>query len=172
MAAAVNFMEWKLNAVQINTINTLWNAKLLPSLGTRIKLWSLYRIKNWNHKNLIGISSYFQVVHFTRKQSVYEEGDYADSAYIIKSGEVELIKTVPQIEIKHKNIGKYGRPIYFPVIMPKKNQKLYLCVKGELEVFGDDEITKDISRQYSCRCHSSACTLLKISRADFKKMGD
>ena len=56
-----------------------------------------------------------------------------------------------------------------PEIKTPKSVRFHICIKGELEVIGDEEAMNDCCRKFSCRCYSSTCQLIQIPKTEFKK---
>ena len=125
--------------------------------------------KGMTNKVLMNFSSHFSIVNLEWNNVLYEEGDPANNVYIVKTGEVEFIKTISTNKQQIKSIGKYGRPMVLPEIKTPKSVRFHICIKGELEVIGDEEAMNDCCRKFSCRCYSSTCQLIQIPKTEFKK---
>lgn len=125
--------------------------------------------KEIRHKKLLYLTSCFKLVSIDRHKSLFEEGEPCDHVFIIKTGEVELTKSVQFEQVKVVNYGKHGRPIYLPENKAKSKAKVGCLIKSELEMIGDEEAANDLKWKYGCRCRSFVCVLFRISKVEFKK---
>ena len=125
--------------------------------------------KEIRHKKLLHLTSCFKTVSIDRHSSLFEEGEPCDHVFIIKTGEVELTKSVQFEQVKVVNYGKHGRPIYLPETKAKSKAKVGCLITSELEMIGDEEAANDLKWKYGCRCRSFVCVLFRISKIEFKK---
>jgi CRP-like cAMP-binding protein len=129
---------------------------------------SLPTFSAWSKKNLIKLTYYFKNIKFKRNQTIFSEGDPADSVFIVKKGEVELLKEIKVERSSLKKFGHDGRPL--PVLKPgsySTQAKISLASVGE--IIGDYDIINDLKRTMTCKCYSSVVELLEISKIEFKK---
>ena len=130
--------------------------------------YSLPTFDGWSKRNLIKLSYYFRAAKYKRNQIIFNEGEPANSVFIVKSGEVELSKTIRVQKPTIRRIGNEGRPM--PALKTGNytmQAKLSLANVGE--IIGDDDITHDLPRSITCKCYSSSAELLEISKIEFKK---
>lgn len=110
----------------------------------------------WTQKALVKLSYYFREQRFTRKQTVFRQGDNGEDLYFIKEGEFQLNKAIKQ-EVSKK-------------IMLSKTRKVQLnaqvALLGVGEFFGDDDVIAKRPRSTTCVCHSPG-VLLAISKEHF-----
>lgn len=129
---------------------------------------SLPTFAGWRKKKLTKLIYYFKLVKFKRNQVIFHEGEQAESVFIVRKGEVEILKSVKVERPLTRKFGNDGRIV--PVL--KKGDFVMnakISIEGIGEIIGDDDILKDSGRSFSCICYSSAAELLEISKSDFKK---
>lgn len=141
--------------------------------------------KTQSKKALVLFTKFLKKVEFTRGQTVYSEGSYAKSIYIVWSGEFELSKKLPKGEavISEQNLGNplnsgsnqlrfMKRNILarrLPEIkdLPYKYRMSYLA-RGSL--IGDDDVVARDNYSATCKCHSTTGTLYELSKEEFMKL--
>lgn len=123
---------------------------------------------DWPHKKLLFLASCFRLVSIERNCFLFQEGEPCEFVYIVKTGEVEMVKFMPNTVSKSVSFGKYGRPINLPE--NKKSKSMFHCsIKTQLEIIGDEEANNDLKYKSSCKCYSFVCVLYRISKSDYKK---
>jgi CRP-like cAMP-binding protein len=125
------------------------------------------QFKDYIRKQLLYLSSCFKLISIDRHSCLFSEGDECEYVYIIKTGELEITKSVHLDPIKTTNYNKNGRPINLPDI--KSKAKVPCLIKSKLEMIGDEEAVNDLKWRFTCTCHSFVCVLYRISKADYKK---
>ncbi|KAL4512124.1 hypothetical protein ABPG72_005126 [Tetrahymena utriculariae] len=66
---------------------------------------SLQQIFGFSNQKLINRLAYqFEVINYQYNQVIYNEGDVADCVYVIKSGEVEIVKTLSLAQLQQPDI--------------------------------------------------------------------
>lgn len=129
---------------------------------------TLPTFSGWSNKNLIKLSYYFKSVKYKRSQVVFTEGTSAESVFIVKKGEFELLKHVKIQNPRRKSIGNCGRPM--PFLKPESFSVVAsFAIAGIGEILGDEDIIHNLSRSITCKCYSATAELLEISKNEFKK---
>ena len=129
---------------------------------------SLPIFEGWTKRNLIKLTYYFRTVKYKRNQIIFTEGEAAESVFIVRTGEIELSKTISVQKPGIRRIGNDGRPM--PTLKAGNytmQAKLSLASTGE--IIGDDDVIHDLPRTITCKCYSSSAELLEISKFEFKK---
>ena len=123
----------------------------------------------------VSISKFLDLlVHSTFKcnQKIFKEGEQAEFAVFVMSGEVKLTKA----QIRNKKViesGEFVSNPTGPLRLGKARElvmsnQLQLVVKGKNAIIGfDDLISKDQIRTYSCYCYSSRAEVLIIPKNVF-----
>ncbi|EAR86490.2 cyclic nucleotide-binding domain protein (macronuclear) [Tetrahymena thermophila SB210] len=66
---------------------------------------ALQQIFGFSNQRLINRLAYqFEVINYQYNQVIYNEGDIADCVYVIKSGEVEIVKTLSLAQLQQQDI--------------------------------------------------------------------
>ena len=113
---------------------------------------------HWSRHSLAKLTYFFHEKIFTRKQVLYRAGEPATAVYLIKTGDLQLVKDI-SVEI-HKNPVKEREKTHFQV-------EITLVSTGEL--LGGIEVIKQIPHRYTCFCASTQAEVLCISQDDFLK---
>lgn len=129
---------------------------------------SLPTFAGWSKKGLIKLSYYFHTLKFKRNQTICYEGEPADSVFIVKKGEVAILKEIKVQRPSLRKIGNDGR------VLPKircenYSMKAQMSIESVGEIIGDDDILHDLPRSFTCQCISPTAELLEISKIEFKK---
>ena len=123
---------------------------------------------DWSQKKLLFLSSCFKLVCLDRHSYLFKEGEPCEFVYIVKTGEVELVKSMPGNAKKPVNFGKHGRPINLPEVITSKTN-FHCSIKTQFEIIGEEEANNDFKWKSSCKCYSFICVLYRISKAEYKK---
>lgn len=123
---------------------------------------------DWSQKRLLFLASCFKLVSLDRHSYLFKEGEPCEFIYIVKTGEVELVKSVPKNDNKAINFGKYGRPINLPEVNTSKS-KFHCSIKTQFEIIGEEEANNDFKWKSSCKCYSFICVLYRITKNEYKK---
>ncbi|KAL4478958.1 hypothetical protein ABPG72_019395 [Tetrahymena utriculariae] len=148
-------------------------------------------LKNYEHKNMMKIIQFLSMIpHFSnqsfgylrdiavnsnllinlRGDTIYNEGQSADSVYFIKQGEYAILKkydrnqaiTSPIERIIQDNIQQQGGPLFLG--SPKGKKDLKLKIMTQFETFGEEDIIKGIQiRNHTVICESRKGECLQIS---------
>lgn len=129
---------------------------------------SLPTFTGWSKKSLIKLSYYFRVLKFKRNQIICTEGDPAESVFIVKKGEVSIIKEIKVQRPTVRKIGHNGRLL--PTLKcGNYSMKAQMSIESVGEIIGDEDILHDLPRSFTCQCYSANAELLEISKLEFKK---
>lgn len=109
--------------------------------------------KNWSKSALVRISYFFTELTQNRKTTVFREGETINKVFILKEGELELLKSLNEEARNKANQKTY-----------KKNVQVSLLSKGE--ILGGEVLSQD-KYQYSCKVNSLHASMLVISKEDF-----
>lgn len=102
---------------------------------------------------------------FTKNQIVYREGDTAETVYIIRSGEFKFSKKL--VILKSQSAKLIGRQILADKRRRNEVSKAHIVILGNGEIFGEDEVIKNCSRDMTCMCMSYEACVLVIMKEDF-----
>ncbi|OMJ79757.1 hypothetical protein SteCoe_20143 [Stentor coeruleus] len=119
-----------------------------------LKCFSIF--KNWTKGNIMKISYFFKEKTYTRKTVIFHEGDKASEIILIKSGELEISKSMRTFA--HK------RPSLMRIFSPPQNANIALLGPGQMV---GDEILNSDKHFYTCTVHSLFATILVMSKVDF-----
>ena len=129
-------------------------------------LQTLPLFKTWTKGSLTKLSFLFKEKFFVRKQLVFKEKDAPEEVYIVRDGEFQF----------YKNIRLEPQATYDFVLrkvsnMLKKDHvhRTDLAILGKGEIFGEDDVIKDVPRSTSCVCISMTASVLYLSKSDFIK---
>jgi CRP-like cAMP-binding protein len=111
----------------------------------------------WTKKSLEKLSYFFKELKFTRRQTVFRQGDQGNDLYFIKEGEFQLSKTITT-DCEQKLLKSRAR-------FAKLNVQIALLGVGEF--FGDDDVISSRARSTTCTCQSSVGVLLVIGKDNF-----
>lgn len=126
-------------------------------LNTNVDFFkSLPLFSQWTRQSVTKLALSFKEVEFTRNSFVFREGEHPNYVYFVKKGDFNLLKNFPAPSTDFQ-----GRKA--------KKQRVHLAILGVGEMFGNDEVLKDIEQQCSCQCASSSGVLLCIEKQDFIK---
>jgi CRP-like cAMP-binding protein len=109
-------------------------------------------------KKLYEVAKNIQYRSFRRKETVYTEGDVADSVFIIISGEFEFSKIFKAPEAL--KLPRMSRSI-------SRKKMLRLYSKNSRELFGQEDLLERRTRYATCRCVSTKGEVYCIDRHDF-----
>ena len=118
---------------------------------------------------LVRMAYYFQTRTFRKDRVVYKELDPVDGVYLIREGEVTLMK---KKVIRFKSVSAFeSSPTGFLAKQPKKMSEtvqVKLIIKGSFDGFGGFEVIKSQSlRAYTCVCSSITCEVLFMPKSMF-----
>ena len=118
---------------------------------------------------LVRMAYYFQTKTFRKDRVIYKELDPVDGIYLIREGEVMLMK---KKIIRFKSVSAFeSSPTGFLAKQPRKvseTVQVKLIIKGSFDGFGGFEVIKSqCLRSYSCVCSSITCELLFMPKSIF-----
>jgi len=113
-----------------------------------------------SYPKLLKLTDLFEECTFKQKNTVYEEDAQVDCLYLIKEGEIQLMKKIDLTKIATKE-----------PLSPSVKKKYNIASMGAGQVFGEDEFFfEEASRQYSAVVTSAEAVLLKLDVEVYKRM--
>jgi len=113
-----------------------------------------------SYPKLLKLTDLFEECTFKQKSTVYEEDAQVDCLYLIKDGEIQLMKRIDLTKIATKE-----------PLSPSVKKKYNIASMGAGQVFGEDEFFfEETSRQYSAVVTSAEAVLLKLDVEVYKRM--
>ncbi|OMJ67846.1 hypothetical protein SteCoe_34895 [Stentor coeruleus] len=119
-----------------------------------LKSFSIF--KKWSKGNIMKISYFFKEKTYTRKTVIFHEGDNANEIILIKTGELEISKS---IQTPTKNRISLMRTFSRP-------QSANLALLGPGQMVGDEILNSD-KHLYTCTVYSLSATILVMNKKDF-----
>jgi len=113
---------------------------------------------HWSRHSLAKLTYFFKERVITRKQVLFRAGDQAAEVYLIKSGDLQLVKDI-SVHVRKSPLRDHEKT--------HCQAEITLVSTGEL--LGSLEVIKNIPHRYTCVCASSEAELLCISQDDFLK---
>lgn len=118
-------------------------------------LHSLPIFRKFTKGALSKLTYIFKEKVYFKGQAIYSEGELAEEAYIIREGELEVLKVI-QGSKTSKNFFK-----------KTSNKIKKIAVLGPGEMLGEEEILNESARLSSCKSLSAQCKLLSFSKFVF-----
>lgn len=133
----------------------------LPNNANHLRFLAPY-FPDASYPKLLKLTDLFEECTFKQKNVVYEEEAEVDCLYLIKEGEIQLMKRIDLNKITTKE-----------PLSPSVKKKYNIASLGAGEVFGEDEFFFDEeSRQYSAVVTSGGAILLKLDVEVYKRMNE
>ncbi|CAG9312670.1 unnamed protein product [Blepharisma stoltei] len=104
-------------------------------------------------KNLQKLYYFFTEKEYKQKQIVFKEGEEANDVFIVRSGEFLISKKL-KIDLSSKK---------------SKNREAEIALVGPGELIGEEDISNDHLRTFTCKCKSDSGILLSISKDLFMR---
>ena len=121
-------------------------------------LQALPMFHNWTRNSMQKITFYFKEKTFARKQVLCKVGSTATEVFLIRDGEVEVIKErqtrTPTAAFRSpRTVTTYAE----------------LAILGVGESIGHEEVISGAAHKFTYVCHSSSVRVLSITKEDFVK---
>lgn len=113
---------------------------------------------HWSRSSLAKLTYFFKERVINRKQVLFRAGDQATEVYLVKAGDLQLVKDI-SVQVRKSPIKDHEKT--------HCQAEITLVSIGEL--LGGLEVIKNIPHRYTCLCSSSEAELLCISKDDFLK---
>lgn len=113
---------------------------------------------HWSRNSLAKLTYFFKERLITRKQVLFRANEPATDVYLIKTGDLQLVKDI-SVQTHKSQLKDYERT--------HCQAEVTLVSTGEL--LGALEVIKNIPHRYTCICASSEAEVMCISKDDFLK---
>mmetsp|Transcript_4190 Transcript_4190/g.8406 ORF Transcript_4190/g.8406 Transcript_4190/m.8406 type:complete len:537 (+) Transcript_4190:1328-2938(+) len=141
-------------------------------------LSSLPFLRNWTKVALYKLTYFFKERSYKFNQFVYKEGSPANEVFVIRSGEFKFSKQSSSLQTKPLDlttlttVNQASARRMLKEHKQTKEEKLWMMIKGPLEMFGDYDVIENTPRQQTCICSTRKADVYVISKIDFmKRMG-
>jgi len=104
--------------------------------------------------NLAKIAYSLTEHHLNYNNKIYEEGDFPDAMYFIKSGEVQLVK-------------RMNTEAFELAVIAGRKKRCTITTIGKGEVLGEDEILFEREREYTAIVASRDVVVLKLAKKTY-----
>ncbi len=156
---AIAAEELRLISFRVGDYTKFFNQ--LPNNANHLRFLAPY-FPEASYPKLLKLTDLFEECSFKQKNVVYEEEAEVDCLYLIKEGEIQLMKRIDLNKIETKE-----------PLSPSFKKKYNIASLGAGEVFGEDEFFFDEeSRQYSAVVTSGEAVLLKLDVEKYKRMNE
>jgi CRP-like cAMP-binding protein len=173
-ATAESATETYIGIIRAKDFSSLLASYEDNKLNTKAEfLGNLAFLKSWTKVALYKLTYFFSERTYKLNQVVYKEGSPADEVYIIRSGEFKVTSTqfskvvsqTSPINLKSLTSGSPASAIRtLKECSQPREEKLWMVIKGQNEMFGDTDVIEDSARKQTCICSTRRAEVYVIRR--------